>query len=283
MGASLETHHSPRKTHMPHHYTSLDDLSTTYDHIYLSPHLDDAALSCGGSIARFIAAGQTVLVVNICAGSPPPAGPFSPFAEQLHRQWGLPPDEVVRRRIGEDVAALETLGADCLLLDLLDAIYRLPDAYHDNATLFGPVAPNDPLADQLRTYVVGLAARFPSAIFYAPLGIGQHVDHQLTYMVAERFSHSGMSLAFYEDFPYVALAGALDRRLAQIADSAIFLPSVTDIDASLARKISAIESYGSQISTLFGDLAAMARSITTYAERLRPEVGTYGERIWMKR
>ncbi|NTV62512.1 MAG: PIG-L family deacetylase [Oscillochloris sp.] len=268
---------------MPHHYTSLDDLPTFYDHIYLSPHLDDAALSCGGSIARFIAADQTVLVVNICAGSPPSAGPFSPFATQLHAQWGLPPDEAVRRRIGEDIAALETLGADCLLLDLLDAIYRLPDAYGDNATLFGAVAPNDPLVEQLRSQISALAARFPAAIFYAPLGVGQHVDHQATYAAAASLSHSGMSLAFYEDFPYVAVAGALDRRLAQVGGSAIFLSSVTDIDASLARKISAIESYTSQISTLFGDLVGMARSVTAYAEGLRPEVGIYGERIWMKR
>lgn len=268
---------------MPHHYTAIDDLALMYDHIYLSPHLDDAALSCGGSIARFIGGGQTVLVVNVCAGTPPPNGPLSPFAQQLHHQWGLPADEVVRRRIQEDIAALETLGADCLLLDLLDAIYRMPDAYRDDATLFGAIAPDDPLVDSLHGYVAALVGRFPGAIFYAPLGVGQHVDHQVTYAVADSFARSGINLAFYEDFPYVALSGALDRRIAQIGRTAIFLPSVTNIDATLPRKISAIESYASQIGTLFGDLSAMASSVTAYAEGLLPEVGTYGERIWMKR
>jgi LmbE family N-acetylglucosaminyl deacetylase len=267
---------------MPHHYTSLDDLAATYDHIYLSPHLDDAALSCGGSIARFVGAEQTVLVVNVCAASPPPAGPFSPFAQRLHQQWGLPPTEAVRRRIEEDIAALETLGPDCLLLDQLDAIYRQPDAYHDDASLFGAVAPGDPLDAALRGHLAALVARFPAAIFYAPLGVGQHVDHQIVYDVALSFAHDGLSMAFYEDFPYVAASGALDRRIAQIGGAAVFLPSVTDIDTTLARKISAIESYTSQISTLFGDLVAMAQRVTAYAETLRPEVGTYGERIWMK-
>jgi LmbE family N-acetylglucosaminyl deacetylase len=268
---------------MPHHFTNLDDLAASYDHIYLSPHLDDAALSCGGSIARFVADGQSVLVVNICAGSPPADGVFSPFAQQMHRQWALPPTEAVRQRIQEDVEALETLGADCYLLDRLDAIYRMPDAYVDDATLFGTVAPDDPLADSLRGQVSALATRFPAAIFYAPLGVGQHVDHQATHDIAVEFVRGGLSMAFYEDFPYVAVAGAIDRRLAQIGGAEIFLPSVTDIDATLARKISAVESYGSQISTLFGDVATMARSVTAYAEGLRPDSGTYGERIWMRR
>ncbi len=41
-----------------------------YRHIVLSPHLDDAALSCGGFIARMTAAGERVLVVNVCSGIP---------------------------------------------------------------------------------------------------------------------------------------------------------------------------------------------------------------------
>ena len=268
---------------MPHHYTNLNDLAATYDHIYLSPHLDDAALSCGGSIARFVASGQPVLVVTICAGSPPAESAFSPFAQQLHRQWDLPPAEAVRLRIQEDVEALEILGADCYLLDHLDAIYRMSDAYVDDATLFGTVAPDDPLAESLRERISALAAHYPTAIFYAPLGIGQHVDHQVAHDVAAEFVRSGLSMAFYEDVPYATVADALERRLAQVGGAEIFLPSVTDIDATLARKISAVESYRSQISTLFGDGERMARSVTAYAEGLRPESGRYGERIWMKR
>ena len=44
---------------------------TMTDHLYLSPHFDDAALSCGGQIATFTAAGQSVLVVTITGGDPP--------------------------------------------------------------------------------------------------------------------------------------------------------------------------------------------------------------------
>src|SRR5258705_8534487 len=73
-----------------------------YDHIYLSPHLDDAALSCGGAIARHANAGARVLVVTLCTAAPPPAGPFSDFANAVHQSWGLASAEVVRARLRED-------------------------------------------------------------------------------------------------------------------------------------------------------------------------------------
>lgn len=268
---------------MPMHYTQLADLHTPYAHVYLSPHLDDAALSCGGSIARFVASGDAVLVVNICSGSPPADAVFSPFAQQIHNAWGLPPETVVRRRLHEDIEALETLGADSYQLDLLDAIYRRPADYSDDATLFGPVAPADPLAEMIRAGLEPLVARFPGAIIYAPLGVGNHVDHQATYQAAAALAQQGYTVACYEDLPYAIRPGALEQRLAQIGGADLFLPTVTTIDATLARKISAIEAYASQIGTLFGDSATMERTIREYAEALRPESSTYGERIWVRR
>lgn len=268
---------------MPTHYTTLESLNASYAHIYLSPHLDDAALSCGGSIARFVAAGDPVLVVNICSGSPPADSPLSAFAQQLHARWGLPPDAAVQRRLHEDIEALETLGADSYQLDLLDAIYRSPADYQNDATLFGPVAPGDPLVAALLARLEPLAARFPAAIIYAPLGVGNHVDHQATYQAAMALAQRGYTVACYEDLPYATVPGALEQRLEQIGGAAMFLPTVTAIDAAITRKISAIEAYASQIGTLFGDGTQMERAIRAYAEGLRPESNTYGERIWVRR
>jgi LmbE family N-acetylglucosaminyl deacetylase len=268
---------------MPIHYTALAELHTPYPHIYLSPHLDDAALSCGGSIARFVGSGDAVLVVNICSGSPPADQALSSFAQQIHARWGLSPATVVQQRLHEDITALETLGADSYQLDLLDAIYRCPHAYVDNKTLFGPVASDDQLAELILAHVEPLAARFPGAIFYAPLGIGNHVDHQATYAAALALAQRGCSVACYEDVPYATVPGALETRLAQLGGADLFLPTVTAIDATLARKVSAIEAYASQIGTLFGNSTAMERTIRMYAEALRPDSNTYGERIWVRR
>lgn len=268
---------------MPLHYTRLEQLTAPYRHIYLSPHLDDAALSCGGAIAQHTSGGAPVLVVNICTGAPPAGTPLSPFAQMLHARWGVSAEEAMARRLREDAEALEALRADSLQLDLLDAIYRMPDAYTDDASLFGSPAGGDHLAEEVLARLEPLIARFPDAIVYAPLGVGRHVDHQATYMAARALLKAGASVAFYEDFPYVTREHALTQRLDELGGRERFLPLVTSIDSTLTRKIGAIEAYASQLDILFGGAAAMAEAVRNYAASVRPDQGTYGERIWMSR
>jgi LmbE family N-acetylglucosaminyl deacetylase len=259
------------------HTEDLRQVHDVYDHVYLSPHLDDGALSCGGAIARHSAAGARVLVVTICTAAPPPEGPFSSFAEEMHRTWQLAPDKIVQARLHEDSLAMEHLAADSMWAGMSDAIYRRPDAYHSEETLFGEPAPDDPLLPTLRTFIQALRDRVPRATLYAPLGIGNHVDHQITYAAAR--AGAGKALAFYEDFPYVTWPGAFERRMQALGDP--FVSSTLDIDATLSRKIGAIAAYASQLGVLFGDAEQMSQLIKTYAEELRPEVGTYGERLWL--
>jgi LmbE family N-acetylglucosaminyl deacetylase len=47
--------------------------------IYLSPHFDDAVLSCGGLIFEQARQGIPIEIWTIFAGNPPP-GPLSMFA-----------------------------------------------------------------------------------------------------------------------------------------------------------------------------------------------------------
>ena len=63
-------------------------MKSQYDLIYLSPHLDDAALSCGGQIARFRGEGRSVLIVTVTAGDPP-TGAESRYIQELHSRWQL--------------------------------------------------------------------------------------------------------------------------------------------------------------------------------------------------
>jgi LmbE family N-acetylglucosaminyl deacetylase len=238
-----------------------------YAHIYLSPHLDDAALSCGGTIARQAAAGEPVLVLNICSGAPAPGSAFSPFAQEQHRRWDLPPNAVVLRRHAEDAAALHILGAAGHGLGLLDAIYRMPGAYVDDATLFGAVAADDALADQLRAALPDLLAANPGAQIYAPLGVGNHVDHQAAFGVAAALAAAGAPVACYEDFPYVARAGALQARLATLRLAGP--PRPIDIAATLGQKIAAIGAYASQLAVLFGGAEAMAAAVRAHGAEER--------------
>jgi len=256
---------------------SFDQLNDAYEHVYLSPHLDDAPLSCGGAIVAHVAAGERVLVVTICTAAPPAAGPFSALAEELHANWGLAADQAMATRLREERLAMERLSVDYLWLDRLDAIYRYPEAYNTRESLFGTPMPNDPLFADLRAFFRTLHERLPSATCYAPLGIGSHVDHLITHSAIR--DTLGITVRFYEDLPYAATTpGSLDQRLAQLPGvvSATTIP----IDATLAQKLHAIEAYASQLKELFGDPAAMEQVITDYAASLLPAAGRYGEQVW---
>jgi LmbE family N-acetylglucosaminyl deacetylase len=181
-----------------------------YTRVYLSPHLDDAALSCGGTIA---ASPDRALVITLCT-APPSETNFNAVAVEFHAEWGLAPDEVLRVRRAEDAEAMTILGVDYVYADWLDAIYRMPEAYHSRATLYRHPLSDDPLLPQVRDLLALLIAHAPQATIYVPLGVGHHVDHLAVFESAVAFPPD--RLAFYEDINYALLPGAVEQRLAEI-------------------------------------------------------------------
>jgi LmbE family N-acetylglucosaminyl deacetylase len=257
------------------HVEDLRQIHDSYAHVVLSPHLDDAALSTGGTIASALAAGERVLVVTLCTAPPSPEGPFNAVAREFHADWGLEAADVMAVRLAEETTAMERLGCDYYWADALDAIYRVPEAYHSRETLFAAPTPDDPLHVELRRLLAALRARVPRARFYAPLGVGSHVDHLITYAAA--LAVAGPSTAFYEDFHYVLQPAALEQRLADVPEP--LAPRLVLFDeAALGRRIHAIAAYESQIGELFGGAEPMARAITGYAAGLAAE--GYAERLW---
>jgi LmbE family N-acetylglucosaminyl deacetylase len=247
--------------------------------IVLSPHLDDAALSLGGAIARFALENERILVVTIAAGSPPPGAAPSPFAASLHRAWGLGAGDAVARRRREDEAAMALLGAESRRLDQLDAVYRLPDRYGSEAALLGEPAAHDRLEIEVLAELAPILAASPRALVLAPLAVGGHVDHRLVYRAAIEFARRDRDVAFYEDFPYAAKPGAVAERLDAIGGS--LEPTVVDITATLDRKIAAILAYASQIDALFGDPERARAAIAAYA--LAAGSSGPAERLWRPR
>ncbi len=116
--------------------------------LYLSPHLDDAALSCGGLIWEQAQSGEEVSLWTICAGDPP-SGPLSPFAESVHARWGTGREASAARR-AEDIRSCAILGAAFHHLSIPDCIYRRSPKtgevlYGSEETIFGPVHPEETL------------------------------------------------------------------------------------------------------------------------------------------
>ena len=107
-------------------------------HIYLSPHMDDAILSCGGLMHAQRSRNERVTVINLCAGFPN-HDQLSPFAKQYHAGWGNLPDVVAIRR-EEDSILLSRWGVMASYCSTPDSIYRYVGdqvAYPDLAALFG--------------------------------------------------------------------------------------------------------------------------------------------------
>ncbi|MFN8471757.1 MAG: PIG-L family deacetylase [Anaerolineae bacterium] len=246
-------------------------------HIVLSPHMDDAVLSCGGLMMAKVAQGEPVRVVNVFAGIPDYTR-LSPYAERQHNKWGRPTDPVGMRRL-EDQAALAPLGVTVEYWPWYDAIYREVDSlflYTDHDTTFGPVNPAEyPLVAALTQRLFALRDKAADTVYYAPLAVGGHVDHRLARDAALALAGQGAAVRFYEDFPYVARWGGLEEALAEVPVRWQPVWELIDVDA----KIAAIARYPSQLFAIFGedDWPSVVRS---YAESIAPDGQDAWERLW---
>jgi LmbE family N-acetylglucosaminyl deacetylase len=243
------------------------------DPVYLSPHLDDVVLSCGGRIALRARAGERVQVVTAFAGDP--LGGLSPFASSLHRRWELGYEAPTARR-AEDRTALSLVGATPVHWDLPECIYRhAPDGtslYPDEASLWGSLHLADrPLVESLVRRIAALSA---TAFLCVPLAAGGHVDHRLVRQAAEA---AGRPLLYYEDYPYADDPHEVEAALG--GDG--WEPQVAFLDEeALAVKIAAVACYRSQLNTFWASEEEMVGHIRAYA--LHVGEGRLAERCWRR-
>jgi len=230
-------------------------------HLYLSPHLDDAVYSCGGLIAQQTVQGERVTVLTIYAGDPP-AGGRSALAVELEERWGGSASPVAARR-EEDVQACTFLGASYAHLEFPDAIYRHgPDGapiYITEEALFGDVHESEEVLLRRIAQEIGRACAGVDRA-YCPLGVGGHVDHRLVRKAAETL---GRELWYYQEFPYAARDHPLPDDLGWLAGQQI---TVSLSDAAVDAWVEAILCYRSQISTFWDDTAQLARELNEYLE-----------------
>ena len=169
--------------------------------IFIAPHLDDVALSCGGLVWDLARSGQSVSVWTLVAGLPTDED-YSPFAQQIHRVWSVAGYEAFRVRREEDRAACAVLGAEVRHYDWLDAIYRRdPNSgepiVNNDVELFND-PPEPSLVDEI---TAALQAELPAAAHLVfPMGLGGHIDHQA---VVQSGARIGAVEYYYADYPYI--------------------------------------------------------------------------------
>jgi LmbE family N-acetylglucosaminyl deacetylase len=251
--------------------------------VYLSPHLDDIALSCAGLAWEQSQANLSVQVWTICAGDPPDEA-ISPFAQSLHDRWSMGHEAAELRR-QEDAASCAEMGAAYKHYPWPDCIYRLGSAgtafaglplYDSEESLWMPVHPAEThLVDQISAEFIH---SLPSNCqLVCPLALGGHVDHRLTRQAAEQ---TGNKLLYYADYPYALknldeLAG-----LRQAGWREIHFPIS---QAGLGAWIAAVLAHRSQISTFWhedserriAEIDAMTTAITNYCQAME------GVKLWI--
>ncbi len=250
--------------------------------IYLSPHLDDVALSCGGQIAAATRAGAPVDIVTIFAGDEP--GPGEPAASALvakiYDLWRLEAGAVMATRRREDLAACRELAATALHWQLQEAIHRRDSTrgealYPTLERLFGAVAPpEEELVAALARRFAALSSPGDATRVVAPLGVGGHVDHRIVRAAAERAF--GAALEYYEEFPYIVWKLFALRR-AGIHGRSWKARRQALTAADVAARVAAIACYASQVTPLFRTPERIGRLVRRHVRRAG------GERLWRRR
>ena len=240
--------------------------------IFLSPHLDDIAFSCGGLVWEITEDDIPVEIWTICAGEPVPSD-LSPLAEGLHQSWGLGLDAVQVRR-EEDRQACEQLGAVPRYFDFLDCIYRKSAAgehlYQVGEEIFGGLDAEEETL--IHSLTLLLSEEIPEeARIVAPLGIGNHVDHELVRKAANRLE---IPLLYYADYPY-AREPEGHEILVFMSRSAEWQPVHYSLSGEALEKwFLAANMYQSQISTFWNDQNQLRAEIEAFSGKMR------GVKLW---
>lgn len=160
--------------------------------LVISPHLDDAVLSVGGTIAARAAAGDRVVIATMYTDGPP----LDEILPAM-RKWA---DYPARR--AEDASACAAIGAEVRWFGHHERAFRKP--FLSGLTYFTTPADISGFSTlgRVTESLSSLDELAPDRIL-VPFGIGNHVDHVEAMLAATTWALARgwrERLAFYEDF-----------------------------------------------------------------------------------
>ena len=210
----------------------------------VSPHLDDALFSAGGTLAAVARAGWRVVVATCFTATVPDPRGFA-LACQLDKGMSAEVDYMALRR-AEDVAACAAVGASAIHLPFPEAPHR---GYDSAPALFAGRRAGDGVEVLLAPALAALAERLAPERLLGPLGTGRHTDHLV---VRSSLEGLGRPVEWWEDWPYADRSDPPDR-----AGAVAHRLSAED----RAAKIAGCRAYASQLGFQFGGADAMAERL----------------------
>jgi LmbE family N-acetylglucosaminyl deacetylase len=229
--------------------------------IYLSPHFDDAVLSCGGLIWEQTHSGTPVEIWTLNAGEPAP-GPVSDLITRVHSMWQTgSPQETVAQRRSEDQNAASQVGATVRHLKMVDAIYRRnkTGSLLYTQDVFTPIHPSETGIVDEAANQIAMELNVSDTVV-CPLALGGHVDHIIARLAGESLRSPTVSIWYYADIPYLFKhADALGPVTEGLRAKNFFVSG-----QGLAAWQAGVTAYESQISSLFVDVEDMRSQIRAY-------------------
>ncbi|GAB5490800.1 MAG: PIG-L family deacetylase [Phototrophicaceae bacterium] len=219
-------------------------------HIFLSPHFDDAVYSCGGTIYNLAQNGHDVIIFTLMAGEPNFPIPDTPVLQDNHARWQVGDNPIIARK-QEDTQASAILGATTRYFDLADCIYRVVNGealYPSEDSLWTNIHPNDPAIKHLDTLT------FPEGdVLYAPLGVGEHVDHLIVRDWAWKLAqNTDFTVKFYVEYPYLRNHEKVEHAY-KVFPADLNRIKLPFSEKAMQRKIQAMRAYQSQIKSFWAD------------------------------
>jgi LmbE family N-acetylglucosaminyl deacetylase len=243
-------------------------VTSTRTALFISPHLDDVAFSCSGTLAALKASGWSIALATVFTRSVPNS---TGFALACQADKGLAPEiDYMALRRDEDAAFAGTPGIDAdkvHWLDLEEAPHR---GYGSSAALFGSVLPGDDIWREVAARVGVLIDTINPDVLFAPQALGNHIDHRQTVRAVASLERPAF---WYRDLPYATRApeeapppGLPDR----------LIPLAVPVSDHLPAKIAGCCCYTTQLPFQFGGIERVGSTLTSFAAEEAMRAGLSG-------
>ncbi len=250
-------------------------------YLYLAPHFDDVAYSCSGHIA--LVAAQEGHESHLATVFPQEIN--CQTSEQLNEQnTGQNEPQKAKPflspRVKGDHALCQEFDLVSHLLPFVDAIYRGYSLEDDaSCRVFNDYSDAEEI--DVTIAIETLVNEIQPDVVYAPLAIGNHVDHRLVRNAVLNLHarEPGYRIEFYEDIPYV-MSQPVNPAIAEQMS-----PHYIDITKVLDKKIDAMLCYENETCFHFGERSDLEQVLRSYGAFKAEEFGQSGlfECFWVPR
>ncbi len=226
--------------------------------VFISPHLDDAALSAGNLMTDLVNEHIRVTVINVFTGMPDIRPSLS--VKQNLKQSGFPSMKTLyNARIDEDEKALHTIGVRNVNLGFTEALLRqkpsgmlarfIPELSYVYPTYRFHIARGrisrldadltERISEALRPYGQS------KTLIFCPFGTGNHVDHLIVRRAVELITQP----VYWLDQPYLYRSG--NAQSTEIPKDYTLMKNPVDYTG----KKQLISMYNTQVPALFAGSA----------------------------